>query len=297
MTATWRKVLVGFSFLGKQLRRLPGARIVERFSALLVALLLVATIVSLAIWMAQKSPERIGMAELYAGQLPPMQSWIIVSGDVQAVPFGGVGYQYVLTDPTVLHALLRISSQVELPVGPTTVSGTLLGGDARAQADFDWLGNLRADPVLASEQNPPWFAITFATTGILLGLLVRTSYPVLLTDKPRAVAVRIAPLNVNVRRDWPPTGSSAPATLEFGHGRPVRLRLSDGETRDLRLHSARSGVEVGRLHRLSDSEPVLVLRPAGGEYTITFANADERDGAYAALVASAAIRSRQDRSR
>lgn len=46
---------------------------------------------------------------------------------------------------------------------------------------------------------------------------------------------------------------------------------------------------VGAL-RLTGSEPVLVVRAAGGEVTLGFASTDDRDGAYAARVASVATR-------
>jgi hypothetical protein len=72
----------------------------------------------------------------------------------------------------------------------------------------------------------------------------------------------------------------------------VQLHFADGETREVRLHTANSSVAVRRLHWLSHSEPVLVLRPASGDYTISFASADDRDAARAALVESAFIQSR-----
>lgn len=126
---TWRGLLLGFAFLGEQLRRLPGFRLVERFSSWIAALLLGAAVVSLAIWMAQRSPQRVSMAELASGALSSMQTWVIVSGDVRAEQSAAPGYQYVLTDPAVPIALLHISSQVELPVGAAHGSG---GGLARA---------------------------------------------------------------------------------------------------------------------------------------------------------------------
>ena len=46
-----------------------------------------------------------------------MQTWIIVSGTLQAESSTATGYRYVLTDPAVPNAMLRIDSQVALPVG------------------------------------------------------------------------------------------------------------------------------------------------------------------------------------
>ncbi len=218
-----------------------------------------------------------------------MQTWIIVSGDVRAESSAAAGRQYVLTDPAVPIALPHILSPVELPEGETTVSGTLTGGAGRARDDFGWVGQLRADPVLASEQSPPWIAITLATCVVLVVLFAHASYPVLFSDEPRPIASPPRRLSVGVREDWPPARDGTPGTLELDPGAPVRLRFSGGEARPLRLHSAKSSVEVGRLHRLSGSEPALVLRVAAGDLTLSFASADDRDGAYAALVASAAM--------
>ena len=229
------------------------------------------------------------MTELAAGALSPMQTWIIVSGDVRAESTAAAGFHYILTDPAVPNALLRITSRVELPVGQTTVSGTIIGGAGRALDDFGWLGNLRADAVPAHEQNPPWVVIALALCAVLVLLLARTSYPMFFRDEPKPPAAQPRRLHVGVRRDWPPTAGAVTGTLELDPRRPAQLHLADGETRQLRLHSAKSSLEVGGFHRLSSFEPALVLRAAGGDLTLTFASADDRDGAYAALLASLAM--------
>ena len=287
-------LVLGLAFLGAQLRRLPGAGLVGRFLPLIVAVLLAGAVVSLAVWGAQRSPQRISLAELADGALAPMQTWIIVSGDVRSQEQGGAGFAYVLTDLAAPNASIRISSQVQLAEGHTTVSGTLLGGDVRAQADFAWLGQLLADPVLATEQSPPWIAIALAFIVALIWLLAPTSYPVLFVDAPRPTAAPPRQLAVSVRHGWPPTGASTPGRLDLQPGAPLELRLLGGETRLLRVHSAKSSVEVGRLQWLTGSEPVLVVRAAGGEVTLGFASTDERNGAYAALVASVATRPRRN---
>lgn len=286
--AARRGLVLGFAFVGAQLRRLPGAAIVERFASVILALLLLGALVSFTVWAAQRSPQRTSLSELAAGALSPMQSWIIVSGDVRLRQHAGAGYLYLLTDPAAPNASLTISSEAEMREGETTVSGTLLGGDARAQDGFAWLGNLRADPVLASEQSPPWIVIALAFVAVLLGLLAWTTYPVFSTEEPRPSAARPRRLAVGVRHDWPPTGASTPGTLELEPGLPPQLRLRGGETRLLRVHSAKSSFEVARLQWLSGSEPLVVIRAAGGDVTLDFASSADRDGAYAALVASAA---------
>jgi hypothetical protein len=221
-----------------------------------------------------------------------MQSWIIVSGEVRLKQHSVVGYTYLLTDPAAPNASLTISSEAEIAEGETTVSGTLLGRDARAQPGFAWLGHLRADPVLASEQSPPWIAIILAFVGALVGLLAWTTYPVLFGDEPRPSAAPPRRLAVGVRKDWPPTRASTPGTLELEPGAPPQLRVRGADPRLLRVHSAKSSFEVARLQWLSGSEPLLVIRAAGGDVTLGFASSGDRDGAYAALVASAATRPR-----
>ena len=244
---------------------------------------------SFGTWAAEKSPQRISMAELTIGALAPMQTWIIVSGDLQASPSAVPGYTYILTDPAAPRARLYVSSDVELSVCATTVSGKLIGGDARAQDDFGWIGQLQADPVLAHEQDPPWLAIFLVGLAVLVGLLVRTSYPVFFADKPKPVAIAAVKLHVVVRQGWSANATSTPGRLEIDPGQLVQLHLSDGEVRDLRLHSARSSIEVGRFQRLSDAEPVLLLVAAGGDLTLRFTSTENRDRAYAALAASAAL--------
>lgn len=246
---------------------------------------MLAALAALAVWMGQRSPQRLSFAELVGGNLSHMQSWIIVSGELRTYPLSTTVYRYTLTDPTVPNAVLTVESQVELTVGQSTVSGTLVGGARRARDDFGWIGQLRADSVLAREPDPPWIAIALSAAALFITVAGRTSYPMFFRQAPPIPGPQTMTLHVGVRREWPPSaGPVVPGTLVLQPGSQVELRVPTG-TQQLRLHSAHSGVEVGELRWLFDSVPALVVRPATGELTISFASPDDRDAAVAALVA------------
>jgi len=277
--------LVVFAFVVDKLRGIPGAKWVERHAPLVVSALLLAALVALSVWMAQRSPQRITIAELAAGKLSRMQSWIIVSGNLRAEPVTTAQRRYTLTDPAVPNALLTVNSPVELAVGHATVSGTLIGGGSGAREDFGWVGQLRADPVLAREPDPPWVAIGLASAALFIAVAGRTSYPLFFRQGLSAREPESMRVPVGVRREWPPSvGHVVPGTLVSQPGAPVELRVAH-DTQQLRLHSAHSSVEVGELRTLFVSEPALVLRPSTGDLTITFAAAADRDAAFAALLA------------
>ncbi|MDL2335612.1 MAG: hypothetical protein QFC55_06250 [Chloroflexota bacterium] len=291
MSKIWQGLVLGIAFIGDKLRRLPGAGLVERFPGLVFALLFIGALLAGAVWASQKSPQRISLAELAVGGLAPMQTWIIVTGDV-AAGSSTASHQYVLTDPAVLHARMIINSDVELPVGRTTVSGRLIGGDARAPQGYDWVGHLQADPVAVQEQDPPWITIVLLACGLLVIVIARTHYPVFFGDAHKRLAPSRARMDVGVRRGWSPSDAVVPGTLTTEPGQRVRLETSDGEMRELRLQSASSSIEVGRFQAATSHELVLRLVASGGDLTLTFATVHDRDVACGALAAAAALRLR-----
>ncbi len=277
--------LVAFAFVVDRLRAIPGAKWIERHAPLVVSALLIAALVALSVWMAQRSPQRLTMAELAGGKLSRMQSWIIVSGELRAEPMTTAQRRYTLTDPAAPNAILTVHSPVELGVGHATVSGNLIGVGSGALDDFGWIGQLRADAVLAREPDPPWIAIGLGAAALFIGVAGRTSYPLFFRHGLPAREAESMVMPVGVRREWPPSvGHVVPGTVVSQPGAPVELRVGN-ETQQLRLHSAHSSVEAGELRTLFDSEPALVLRPSSGDLTITFASTDDRDAAFAALLA------------
>jgi hypothetical protein len=276
---------VAFAYVIQQLRRVPGVRWVEERGFWIALLLLAASGVALFGWASQKSPQRISMAELVAGNLAPLQDWIIVSGELTEQPSPAGGYRYVLTDPSVADANINVTSSVRLASGPTTVSGMITGGHTRAHEGFIWIAQLRADPVLAREPDPPWIAIGLASIAAVIVLGSRTTYPFFFRDPPLPGATQQRTIDVGVRRGWPPPSDETErGILELRPRAPVELHVPGAAPQILRLHSAHSAADVGELRGLRASVPALVVRPSSGELTFSFASTADRDAAYHALV-------------
>jgi hypothetical protein len=145
---------------------------------------------------------------------------------------------------------------------------------------------LLADAVLASEPDPPWLAIGLAGLAAFIVLGARTSYPLFFWDPPLPPSSAPDKLEVGVMLGWPPsTDEVTPGTLSIRPGEPVVLQVPREPAQQLRLHSAHSSADVGELRGLGESVPALVVRPATGELTFSFASASDRDAAYAALLA------------
>ena len=281
-----------FAFVVDRLRRLPVIGVLEKHSTLVASVLLLAALIAMGAWLSQRSPQRVTMADLVSGNLSSLQSWIIVSGDLQqAATASGNGLRYNLTDPQVPNATLTVFSIAPLATGPTTVSGTLVGGRQAATLGFAWVGQMRADSTLAQEPGPPWLAGSLAGLAALWVIAGRTPYPVFFgSGSPTAVALSAKPrsLNVRVRAERELSdGQVVDGVLRLNVDGPVELRTPDFGSQELRLHSARTSLEVGELRSLNASQPALIVRPSTGELTISFADAEDRDAAVAALVADA----------
>ena len=76
-----------------------------------------------------------------------------------------------------------------------------------------------------------------------------------------------------------------PATLSFTSPEPGAADLTIQGSRRLpvRLHSAFTRVDVGRLRSLTASEPALRVRSEGDDLVLAFQSARDRDTAFAAL--------------
>lgn len=293
MVEILRFPLVAFAFVVQHLRRLPGGRLVARRASLVTTGLLLVAFVAFVAWGLQRAPQRVGLAELASGALSPMQSWIIISGELHEETSRTSDFRYRLADPAVPNATMIVVSSVELPVGPMTVSGTFLGPGERVPAGHRWVGQMRADPVMAQDLPPPWIAMVLAVAGVLVGAAGLVSYPMFFGQTPRSAAPPAMKVQVGIRRGPLATaGQVVPGTLDLQPGAPAGLSGSDADTETLRLHSVLTGAEVGELRHLASSEPALRLRRASEELTLSFASEDERDAAFAALLADAAQWSR-----
>jgi hypothetical protein len=279
--------LVAFAWAVERLRRLPGADLGSRLTPLAIGLLLIASLVALVAWGIEPSPQRITLAELAAGQLPRLQSWIIVSGELAELEDRDPDtHLYRLTEPGTENAHLVVRSSVELPVGPATVSGFIEGGRLPVPEGYEWSARLAADRELAHEQPPPWLA-AIPLLGVVLILAARRSaYPVFFPESPRRPDLHRTRLRVGLRRESQDAhGPAADATLEMPAyaGEPLMLRFGATDAGPIRLHSAHTGVAVGTLQWLDRGEPALRVRAPAEDLTLTFVSREERDAAHGAL--------------
>ena len=254
-------------------------------------LLLLVAVVLGVLWAGQVSPQRMSLADLAAGKLGSLQSWIIVSGDLAAEP-GSTDYLhlYRLTDPDAPNAYLIVRSRPMQQLGRTTVSGHIVGGREPVPAGYDWSAPLDADAHLAGELPPPWTAIALGAVAILIFLARRSRYPMFASEPPTDAFPATSALRVVARSESGRLGHAAvPATLSFNSAEPgaADLAISGARAVPVRLHSAFTTVDVGVLHRLGASEPALRVRSETDDLTLAFGSRRERDSAFAALGAEA----------
>ena len=286
MVRILRASLIAVGYVVEQLRRIPGVRWVLRHSMALGAVLLLGAVLAFLVWGSQAAPQRASMADLVLGRLSPLQTWIVISGDLSGGQLRNETYRYVLTDIDVPNARMNVISRVELALGPTTISGTYVGGVEPRPVGYTWIGTMRADPVLAPAPGPPWITILLGVVALLIGFAGRFSYPTFFAESPGATAARPRMLAASVRRGTSASaGAVVPATLQLEAGAPVVLRIDGTAEQPLRLYSASASVDVGRLHELSGSEPALRVHQPTGDMDIIFATSDDRDATFAALEA------------
>jgi hypothetical protein len=282
-----RTPTVLFAYVVDRLRRLPGADRVTRRGTWLTRALFIGSAGLLLVWLSTPTPQRISLANLAAGNLSQMQSWIIVSGELRAersvVPEQHV---YRLTDPSAPGPSMVVLSAIPLPVGPTTISGDLVGGRDRAYVIQTWTGTLRADTSLAHEIPPPWGAAGVALAGLLVVAARRTSYPMFFREVSGSSAAVASTIPVAVRRGTTPSASRvvlAKIVLGSGEEPAVALVVEGAAPVSLGLHSEFTGAAAGELRALSWSQPAIKLRQAAEDLTLGFASARDRDAAFDAL--------------
>lgn len=291
MSAILRFPALLFAAGVERLRRLPGARRLGPLMRWLPRVFLVVAVVLGVLWAGQVSPQRISLADLAAGKLGSLQSWIIVTGDLAEEP-GSTDFLhlYRLTDPDAPNAYLLVRSRPVLPLGRTTVSGHIVGGREPVPAGYAWSAPLDADAHLAGELPPPWTAIALGAVAILIFLGRRSRYPMFASEMPTDAFPATSALRVVARSESGGLGRAAvPATLSFTSAEPGAADLAIPGARPLpvRLHSAFTTVDVGVLHRLGASEPALRVRSENDDLTLAFGSRRERDSAFAALGAEA----------
>ena len=284
-----------------QLRRLPGARVTGPLTKWLARLVLLAAVVLTSLWAAEASPQRISLADLTAGKLGSLQTWIIVTGDLAEDPTSTAAeHIYRLTDPAAPNAYLVVRSESLQPLGRTTVSGHIEGGRDGVPPGYAWSARLNLDPKLAAELPPPWTAMLLAGLGVLIILARRTRYPMFRGETPSDALPATSGLRVGVRSESGALGgATVPGTLAFASSEPgaADLSISGARTVPVRLHSAFTSVDVGLVTRLSGSDPALRVRSDADDLYLSFASRRERDAAFAALGAEAQLRRASKASR
>jgi hypothetical protein len=283
----FRTTIVALAFVVAQFRWLPGAGIVGRYRGLIVAGLLLLAGVAFVVWGLERAPQRFTLAQLAAGELSPLQSWIIVSGELTADSAQPPRYLYRLRDPQAPNASVIVVADFELPLGWQTISGQWTGTREGVPPGFPWVGYMEAEPVLAQEQPPPWIAIGLAGVALLLIGGSRTNYPTFFRETPGRAQRPVRSMPVGVRESWPEPGEIENGTLAFAPDGPVQLQSPGRGQVELRLHSAHTSADVGELRSLSGAQPALLLRRATGELMLGFESRADRDAAFGALVADA----------
>jgi hypothetical protein len=296
MSDVLRFPVLVFAFGVEQLRRLPGARFIAPLTKWIARLLLLAAIVLTLLWAVEASPQRISLADLAAGKLGAMQSWVIVTGDLADEPGSSDSLQlYRLTDPAAPNAYLIVRSRSLQSLGNATISGRIEGGRDGVPPGYAWSARLNADLHLAGELPPPWTAIVLAAVGLLIIAARRTTYPLFLGEPPAEAMAPSSSLRVTARSESGAFDRRAmPATLSFMSPEPGAADLSIQGRRRLpvRLHSAFTRVDVGRLRSLTASEPALRVRSEDDDLVLAFGSTTDRDRAFAALRAEAQLRTR-----
>ena len=293
MSAILRFPVLLFAFGVEQLRRLPGAQLVAPSTKWLSRLFLLGAFVLTLLWAVEASPQRISLADLAAGKLGSMQSWIIVTGDLAEEPGSTEGlHVYRLTDPAAPNAFLIVKSRPAQSLGRTTVSGRIEGGRDGVPPGYAWSAPLTADAQLAAELPVPSTAIVLAALGLVIMAARRTRYPTFVGEPPGDVIATRGGVRVVVHGESGELDRRAvAATLSFPGREPGAADLSIGGRRAIpvRLHSAFTRVDVGRLVSLSHSEPALHVRSERDDLALAFASSRERDSAFAALGAEAQL--------
>jgi len=283
-----RTPLVVYGYLVERMRRVPIVGSLLRHSSLVIAGLLVAAIAAFMIWAATVAPQRVGMADLVAGKLSTMQSWIVISGDLSGGELRNGNYRYLLLDPAVSNASMNVLSEVQLATGAATISGSFVGTREPVPVGFSWVGTMYADPVFVPEPGPPWVSMILVAGAVLLAGAGSVSYPMFFSQTPTIREPRAMTIPIMLRRGPLATaGAATPGELLLQPGAPIELRTGGSAPQQLRLHSVHTGAEAGELRLLTSAKPALRIRQASDDLTMSFRSPEERDTAIAALLADA----------
>ena len=153
-----------------------------------IAGLLAGTLIPVMILFAfTRVPTEVTFADLKAGFLPPMTSWLRLEGELRPVPddvqpaSGDVPYVYTLSDPTNDRLAVSVESDAPLETGHTQVTGEVSGAGSVPGTVATITADVPAEPI----RHDPWLLFALpAMLAIPVVVGLRTGYPVVRGDPP-----------------------------------------------------------------------------------------------------------------
>ena len=161
--------------------------------------LLAGTLIPVMILFAlTRVPTEVTFADLKAGFLPPMTSWLRLEGELRPVPedvqpaSGDVPYVYTLSDPTNDQLAVSVESDAPLETGHTQVTGQVSGAGSVPGTVATITADVPTEPI----RHDPWLLLALpAILAIPVVVGLRTGYPVVRGDPP--APYRAGPLRLD----------------------------------------------------------------------------------------------------
>lgn len=150
------------------------------------------------IFAVTRVPTEVTFADLKAGFLPPMTSWLRLEGDLRPVPddvqpaSGDVPYVYTLSDPTNDRLAVSVELDAPLETGHTQVTGQVSGAGSVPGTMATITADVPTEPI----RHDPWLLLALPAilaTPVVVGM--RTGYPVVRGDPP--APYRAGPLRLD----------------------------------------------------------------------------------------------------
>ena len=154
----------------------------------MIAGLLAGTVIPVMIVFAfTRQPTEVTFADLKAGLLPPMTSWLRLEGELRPVPddvqpaSGDVAYVYTLSDPTNDRLAVSVELDAPLETGHTQVTGQVSGAGSVPGTVATITADVPTEPI----RHDPWLLLALpAILAIPVVVGLRTGYPVVRGDPP-----------------------------------------------------------------------------------------------------------------
>ena len=286
------RFLAAIAAFGAASRRLVGGS--RTGVRLLIAVLLLASIVPSVVIGSSKRPTDLSFDDVRYQRLPSMTSWYRLEGDLRTAGNPVQPFLYELVDPRDGTSYVNVLAPSALPLGPTTVTGSI---SATGPGPNGYVGWMDADAVAEPRQDDRfWLILIPGIVGLLLILGLWLGYPLVRPDRRgRADSkpgdpVRPAPRDGVpaawagwIRSESAPVAEPRPCVVTVTPGPDVaQLTITDAGV-DRRVPVRQGGARRVRIWRLRRSDPALDVRGAGGDIILVFDDAVLRDRVGAAL--------------